>query len=92
MAEIVLKIPEETYKNTCNGSMLPPDVTNVINAIKNSTPLPKGHGKLIDADEQIFKIEEIYNGYMLSEDGGVVPNDFVEFLEEAPTIIEADKN
>jgi len=43
-------------------------------------------GRLIDADELIAKIEEIYDGYMLSEDGSVVPKDFVEFLEEAPTV------
>jgi len=43
-------------------------------------------GRLIDADKLIAKIEEIYDGYMLSEDGGVVPKDFVEFLEEAPTV------
>ena len=43
-------------------------------------------GKLIDADKLITKIEEIYDGYMLSEDCGVVPKDFVEFLEEAPTV------
>lgn len=43
-------------------------------------------GRLIDADKLIAKIEEIYDGYMLSEDVGVVPKDFVEFLEEAPTV------
>lgn len=43
-------------------------------------------GRLIDADKLIAKIEEIYDGYMFSEDGGVVPKDFVEFLEEAPTV------
>jgi predicted RNase H-like nuclease (RuvC/YqgF family) len=43
-------------------------------------------GRLIDADKLIAKIEEIYDGYMLSEDSGVVPKDFVEFLEEAPTV------
>jgi hypothetical protein len=43
-------------------------------------------GRLIDADKLIAKIEDIYDGYMLSEDGGVVPKDFVEFLEEAPTV------
>ena len=42
--------------------------------------------RLIDADKLIAKIEEIYDGYMLSEDGSVVPRDFVEFLEEAPTV------
>lgn len=49
--EVVINIPDETYKATCNGSMLPPDVKNVVEAIKNGTPLPKGHGDLIDRRE-----------------------------------------
>ena len=32
--ELVIKIPEDSYKATCNGCMLPPDVENVVNAIK----------------------------------------------------------
>ena len=43
--ELVIKIPEDSYKATCNGCMLPPDVENVVNAIKNGTLLPKGHNK-----------------------------------------------
>ena len=40
--QIVIDIPEETYKATCNGCMLPPDVDNVVRGIKNGTPLPDG--------------------------------------------------
>lgn len=39
--KIVIKISEDSYKATCNGCMLPPDVENVVNAIKNGTPLPR---------------------------------------------------
>lgn len=46
--QILIDIPEESYKATCNGCMLPPDVENVVQGIKNGTPLPKGHGRLID--------------------------------------------
>lgn len=45
--KIVIKIPEDSYEATCNGCMLPPDVENVVNAIKNGKPLKKGHGRLI---------------------------------------------
>ena len=50
----------------------------IVNAIHDSTPLPKGHGRLIDADA----IWDIYhsNDY-----------DFYEALDDAPTIIEADR-
>lgn len=55
--QIVIDIPEESYKATCNGCMLPPDVENVVQGIKNGTPLPKGHGDLIyrESAESIFK-------------------------------------
>ena len=51
--ELVIKIPEDSYKATCNGCMLPPDVENVVQGIKNGTPLPKGHGDLIDVNRKI---------------------------------------
>lgn len=49
--ELVIKISEDSYKATCNGWMLPPDVENVVQGIKNGTPLPKGHGRLIYAKD-----------------------------------------
>ena len=51
--QIVIDIPEESYKATCNGCMLPPDVENVVQGIKKGTPLPKGHGDLIDVNRKI---------------------------------------
>lgn len=39
--KIAIDISEETYKATCNGCMLPTDVQNVVQAIKNGTPLEK---------------------------------------------------
>jgi len=40
--ELVIKISEDTYKATCDGCMLPPDVENVVQGIKNGTPLAIG--------------------------------------------------
>ena len=50
--EIVIKIPEELYE-TYKGR--PPMLGDagmdmIAQAIANGTPLPKGHGRLIDAD------------------------------------------
>ena len=78
--EIVIDIPEESYKATCDGCMLPPDVENVVQGIKNGTPLPKGHGRLIDA-------REVYKKFYCRCLAGVAN----EVLNETPTIIEADK-
>lgn len=52
-------------------------------AIRNGTPLPKGHGRLIDADD-IFLIDEQFytpSDYCVAEGA----------VNDAPTIIEADK-
>lgn len=92
--KIVIDIPEESYKATCTGCMLPPDVENVVQAIKNGAPLPKGHGRLIDADELKTLSYEVLvdtdnpnRADGLSACNGIVEDD----IDLAPTIIKADK-
>lgn len=55
-------------------------------AVHNGTPLPKGHGRLIDADKfdvicLTNKSDEFVNGV----------EHILEQIDNAPTIIEADK-
>ena len=57
--KILIDISEESYKATCNGCMLPPDVENVVQGIKNGTPLPKGHGRLMILSENRLKENQI---------------------------------
>lgn len=74
--EIVIKIPEELYKQiTVEKEYFLEDGESLCTAVANGTPLPKGHGRLID-EEQI------------PGDGGW---DFSDRLMLTPTIIEADK-
>lgn len=73
--ELVIKLPEEKWeviqkRMYCNIFDL-----NMWNAIKNGTPLPKGHGRLIDADAVLA--EPIGNTY--------------KDIDIAETIIEADE-
>jgi hypothetical protein len=83
--ELVIKIPEDSYRSTCNGSMLPPDVKSVVQGIKNGTPLPKGHGRIADMDEAIKCIEDVEG-----EDAIWAVN-LIEWACSKRTIIEADK-
>lgn len=73
--EVVIKIPREDYEYIKNSK----DFN--FNVIKNGTPLPKGHGRLIDADAFIDTLgcsdRDIYAKACIEED--------------APTILEADK-
>lgn len=86
--EIVIKIPENSYKATYNGCMLPPDVENVVEAIKNGTPLPEKHGRLKDVDAFITKVKEDrkHSAYLRSW----TADDVLSALDNsyAPTIIE----
>ena len=75
---IVIDIPEDSYKATCDGCMLPPDVESVVQGIKGGTPFPQNHGRLIDADALLSTLptEELLSRMS---------------IQYAPTIIEADK-
>lgn len=57
----------------------------IADAIKNGTPLPKGHNRLIDAGEYENSIRKHYF------DNSTVIRCTEIALDDAPTIIEADK-
>ena len=72
--QIVIDIDEETYKKCKwknNGAV---GLEWWERAIANGTPLPKGHGRLIDADELFDEFSEIA----------------VEPYINVPTVLEAD--
>ena len=81
--ELVIKMSEEEYKNIC---LMSKDGIGMAlyDWIANGTPLPKGHGRLIDADafnDELNNCDyDTYNDYS---------NTF-DWIEEASTIIEAD--
>jgi hypothetical protein len=55
---------------------------DILDAIQNGTPLPKGHGRLIDADDLIQELSVVSSRPVKSQ---------LYILREAQTIIEADK-
>ena len=80
--ELVIKIPEEKYNYA--KSQVAEGITNPWKVcIANGTLLPKGHGRLIDADEIQFENSEFdtYSDYSRAFDA----------IDEAETIIEADR-
>lgn len=76
--ELVIKIPEELYEAYKGRPPMLGDagMDMIAQAIANGTPLPKGHGDLIDRKELNIPSEEM------------VAKMAVHY---APTIIEADK-
>lgn len=89
--EIVIKIEEETYNRIMNGWMPLHKAVNLMENIQKGIPLPKGHGRLIDADALEKKMcdreEELGDDEALWESSAVS----VALDMFAPTIIEANK-
>ena len=71
--EIVIDIPKETYKRFIDEWT---ETTDVLQAVRHGTPLPEGHGRLIDADALTEKAPEI--------------QEYLDVL--APTIIEGSES
>lgn len=80
--KLIIDISEETYNEVCwRGLQLcPRGDKELVNAIKNGTPLPKGHGDLIDRKALLNRPYE---------KGGFV--EWYDEIKHAPTIIEADE-
>lgn len=77
--QIVIEIDDNLYTRLFdNGVDNYDDAVDMAKTIRKGTPLPKGHGRLIDAD----KVTEAYF---------LVIGDFIKVLDSVPTIIEADK-
>ena len=79
--KLIIDIPEQMYLSAKEDALCGAII--LVDAIKNATPLPKGH-KVIDA-------------YALQEYLALVPmedrtyREAVEIIDRFPTIIEADK-
>ena len=90
--ELVIKIPEEEYEMIVNSEDC--GLHTLTRAIARGAILPKGHGRLIDAD-RFLKDNEAYTGWILNSSDWGGENAYKDALEdlvnEAPTIIEADK-
>lgn len=80
--QIVIDISEEEYQTYINhteailDSSIPLVHQDLLRAVINGTPLPEGHGRLIDEKDLSLMTIHIIDGI---------------FVCDAPTIVEADK-
>ena len=83
--EIVIKIPEDDYKRIVKYGMTvfgsDEDIYMLEQALENGVVLPKGHRRLIEENEELFQSIRQYCGKDAT----------CEVFENAPTIVEADK-
>ena len=94
--QIVIDIPYQKYKWIVNNPQTYTDEMH--EAIRNGTPLPKNHGRLIDADEleELFRevIGEISKKSEMTKDLEHMVRASamtIEMIADAPTIIEEVK-
>ena len=90
--KIIIDIPEVFYEalrktdEIISGQRSGKTLMSVIyNAVAQGTPLPKGHGELIDRGQALNEC------YRITVDGDVFEVVQYETLLGVPTIIEADK-
>lgn len=79
---IVIDIPEDEYQNILHTGKTS---FRTVNAIEAGTLLPKGHGRLIDADALNLEKE------VSMADDWKTAHEIANCVKYAPTIIEADK-
>lgn len=82
--QIVIYIPEGAYEEICRAKFPIQDGYRLVSWIKDGTPLPKGHGRLVDADSMktMKNIQSAnFNAVELIR----------LWIDNQPTIIEADK-
>ncbi len=73
--KIVIDIPDEDYKDIVDGYICQELADEMLNRVKAGTPLPKGHGDLVDRDTIVVE-EDVY---------------FQNYIIHAPTVIPADQ-
>lgn len=75
--KLIIDIPEDMFEWFKNGEIIDEyDKSALKQVFKNGTPLPKGHGKIIDVNEAINYIDDYAFGFFSFDD--------------VPAIIEAD--
>lgn len=80
--KIVIDLPEYMYNDIKNcGYVYPVHAEDLASYIIDGTPLPKGHGDLIDKSEAIISLFDYYNG----------KKTIGQCIDEVQTIIDADK-
>ena len=88
--QIVIDIPEKAYQYICNeweDSEFDSVANHIFLGVKHGTPLPKGHGRLIDADELYLDIQTDEEMRLGNENLLWVRE---RIFDNAPTIVEAD--
>ena len=92
--EVVIKIPKEYKDYIEGGAGIIPDkiIQYLFNALDNGTVLPKGHGRLVDAEKIAREVNRAWTLWeKKGEDCYLFADVLTPLLVSQPTVIEADK-
>lgn len=96
--EIVINIPDGCYEELTTANFPIQDSYRLVAWIKDGIPLPKGHGRLIDADAlEVSVYREVIKYQYINEFSPDEPvYEYTNYykcktIKNAPTIIEANK-
>ena len=87
--KIVINIPEQVYEDCLEYRDM--DNTTIYNAIRNGTPLPKNHGRLIDVNtlkDSIIMLNLKGDTNITRYEYKIIEN----VIFKMPTVIKADNN
>ena len=85
--KVVIDIPDDVYEEFKEGVQSISNMCIISDAVFDGKPLPKGHGRLIDANA----LKDIIGQFPRCWEYGQGVTDCLAALIEAPTIIEAEK-
>lgn len=85
--ELVIKIDDETYKEIKKSNTIKEHLNKVDWSIRNGTPLPAGHGRLLDANALLTYLEEDEREAFTKHQVWLM---FSEYNKDVPTVVEAD--
>lgn len=91
--QIVIDIPKRTYEQLkfLREQGFDGFETIIDKAVANGTPLPEGHGRLIDVDALIKQLEAMANNRWNIQVGASKGlEEGIDNVDDAPTIIEAE--
>ena len=93
--ELVIKIPEEAYNNVIEGGWIYSEyIYNIIDSVKNGTPLPEGHGDLVDRaaiNDRFYGIWRELNSYSNKPSQKELLDKWSMCMDDATPIIKADE-
>ena len=84
--ELVIRIPENAFDHYREGSEDSRDEAEIGFAVRHGTPIPKGHGRLVDENDLIKDFNTFHDAFVINSAQGKF-----KIACTSKTIIEADK-